>query len=597
MQPDASRSVAREQALRALLGLATIQRLQDGFSRLGGLTISLTAMDGAPITERSFPDEFHSMAGKSAAGTAAFVRRSATLAADPTSACAPMWGEDAEILVKPVELEGGRIAILVAETRPLAALPPERLARLAAEYGLDPATLAAAYQTVRPWSEPDRVNFHPRTALLADSLELLYDLAARIRKQIDDLQTVHQLANLLAGTRSLQEILDRTVRRVVEVMEVKACGIRLLNPETGELRIQAVCNLSEEYLQKGPVRLGDSTIDAEAFRGRTVHILDAATDPRIRYRDSMQREGIVSGLCVPMVYRGQTVGVIRLYTDRPRVFTDSEEQLVRSIASQTAAAIVNSRLFDARREAENYQRQVRNAGEVQRRMLPATLPKHAEVEFGVVYRPTLELGGDFYDFLPQYDGSVGVCAADVVGKGLPAALMMASIRSALRAHAYNIGDVHELVVAVNQHMCRDTTVSEFASLVYTVISPDGREVRYCNAGHLPPLLLRGDKFTELSTGGLVIGVQPNESYQSGVLKLRAGDVLTFVTDGVTEAMNFHDEAYGAERLRKSIHRHRRLTAQQLADQILWDVRRFVGLVHQSDDITVVVAKVRARDRG
>jgi sigma-B regulation protein RsbU (phosphoserine phosphatase) len=595
IQPDFSRAIAREQTLRAVLGLPTIQRLQDGFARLGGVTISLTAMDGTAITERSFPDEFHALAGRSAVGLAAFAARSAGLAVDIAARRESMWQDDAEIVVQPIELEGVRLAVLAIETRPRTPLSAERLAEIAALYQLDPAAVQAIYPHVRAWSEPDRINFHPRAALLADSLEMLYDLAARIQRQIEDLQTVHQLTNLLSGTRSLQEILDRTVRRVVEVMRVKACGIRLLNPETGELRIQAVCNLSDEYLQKGPVRLGDSTIDAEAFSGKSVHIEDAATDPRIRYRDSMKREGIVSGLCVPMIYRGQTVGLIRLYTDSRRIFTASEEQLVRSIGSQTAAAIVNSRLFDARTEAEHYQRQVRNAGEVQRRMLPASLPPHPEVEFGVVYRPTLELGGDFYDFLPHFEGSVGVCVADVVGKGLPAALMMASIRSAMRAHAYNIGDVNELVVAVNQHMCRDTKVSEFASLVYTVISPDGREIRYCNAGHPPPLLLRSDRFTELSTGGLVIGVEPSECYQAGRLKLRAGDIVTFVTDGVTEAMNFHDEAYGTDRLRKSIHRHRRLTAQQLADQILWDVRRFVGLVNQSDDITVVVAKVRARD--
>ena len=405
-----------------------------------------------------------------------------------------------------------------------------------------------------------------------------------------DLHTVHELSQLLAGSLDLQEILDVTVRRVVEVMEVKACAIRLLNFETGELVIKAVHNLSDEYLNKGAVLLRDNIIDAKAFAGEAVTIEDAANDPRIRYPQNARREGIVSGLCAPVAYRGEAIGVIRVYTSRRHVFTEPEESLLRSIGSQTAAAVIHSRLRSARTRSERIERQIATAGEIQRRMLPSRAPDWAGLQLGCVYDPTLLLGGDFYDFIELPDGQLGVCIADVVGKGVAAALLMASIRSTLRAYAPTSDDITRIVRQTNRDLCRDTLASEFATLFYCVLSPDGRRLVYCNAGHPPPILLRGDDVCLLDEGGLVIGIEPTASFDQGVIDLNAGDVVVMVTDGVTEAMSFSDEAYGDGRLLESVRQHRALSADQMAQQILWDVRRFVGLAEQSDDITVVTIK-------
>jgi len=202
------------------------------------------------------------------------------------------------------------------------------------------------------------------------------------------------------------------------------------------------------------------------------------------------------------------------------------------------------------------------------------------------------VGGDFYDIFQLSGGRLGICISDVVGKGLPAALLMASLRASLRAHAPYDDRADDTVSRVNRHLCQDTVISEFATLAYGIIDADSTTMTYCNAGHLSPVLLREGSFRELGAGGLVLGVVPETPYEQETVSLAPGDVVVMITDGIIEALNFEDEAYGRHRFLQSIERHQRLDSQQLAEQILWDVRRFIGLAPMSDDITILAMKVR-----
>lgn len=583
---------SRAHRLIDLVSLATLQNLQDRFAALGRMTVCIATIDGDLITRPTWGSRFSELIGASPRGQAALVDSIRT-GAQSSDATAPVTCHEGMLLyTTPIRHDGRPLGLLAVGTRTHPPPPAVEVRKIAATYDLVSDELLSESTQIDPDRGGTPEAIHRFADVLAHIIAMLYGQAERIARQLDDLRTVHGLADLLSGTLDLQEILNRTVRRVVEVMPVKACAIRLLNPETGELVIKAVHNLSEEYLRKGPVLLAKSLIDGAAFAGHSVYIEDLPTDPRIRYPENARREGIVSGLCVPLTYRGQTIGIIRAYTAKRHVFSDSEESLLRSIGSQAASAIIHSRLYAEQAEGERVQRQVEAAAQIQRRMLPLRAPIIASLTFGCVYDPTLQVGGDFYDFIELPEGYLGVCIADVVGKGLPAALMMASIRSAIRAYAPSAASPAETVTQANRHMYHDTPVADFATLAYGVFSPDGRNFAYCNAGHLSPLLLRGERFAELTAGGLAIGIQPDETYEQDYVALRSGDLIVMVTDGVTEAMDFQDENFGRQRLLSSIWRHRRLEAQQLAGQILWDVRRFVGFAEQSDDITIVVIAVR-----
>ena len=580
--------------------VSTLQEMQDAFAALGQVSISICDALGKLVTRPSCQGSLCRIVGQAPSGESACTQSIESLAGQDlapeqvTTAEAPKCTCPAGLAraVIPIELDGHRLGAIVVGDRPRQPTDTEQVRQLARKRGLDEADLGATQETT-PWPGEQREAALECARLLAQAIAHLARRNLMIRDRVEELGAVYDMGGLLSGTQDLDAVLNETARRVAEVMRVKACAIRLLNEDTGELVIKAVHNLSDEYLNKGPVLLGQNAIDYATFAGETVYIADAATDPRTRYPQQARKEGIVSGLCVPMTYRGQTIGVMRAYTGAPHRFSSFEASLLRSIASQATAAIVNARLFAQRQESQHYRRQLHYARQIQQRMIPEQPPRHENVTLAGVYAPSLEVGGDFYDFIPLPKGNLGLCVADVVGKGVPAALMMASVRSALRGHAHSIYDINEIITQVNRHLCRDTIISEFATLFYGVFSPDGTRLTYCNAGHEPPLLLRGDRFRRLEAGGMVIGVSPDAVFDKEVVDLYPDDLLVFHTDGITEALNFEGQAFGRRRLEESVLRYRSEKVHTLAKQLLWDVRRFAGLARQTDDITIVAAKVGA----
>jgi serine phosphatase RsbU (regulator of sigma subunit) len=430
--------------------------------------------------------------------------------------------------------------------------------------------------------------------LLADVLGRLAQSQGEARTRTQELAALFSLTAEFAGPRDLQGILDLVAKTVVRAMKAKACAIRLLSEDRTELVLLSVVNLSKEYLNKGPVVVAQSQIDREIIStGRPVYIADQRTDGRVMYPQEARREGIVSGLCAPLMYRGRAEGVLRVYTAETHAFDWFEIAMLQSIAAHAGAAIVNARLLEDAVRAADIKRQLRIAADVQHRLTPASMPQIAGFDIGAVYAPCYELGGDFYDFLPLPGENLGVAVCDVAGKGIPASLLMASIRASLRAHASNIYDMSLVLERVNRDLCADTLMGNFATMFYGVIDARSRRFTYANAGHVPPILLRDGKGVGLLTGGGVLGISSENRWRHEHLTLQAGDVLLACTDGLTEALNGAEEAFGAARVEQAALDAiaRKLPAQAIARHVVWEMRRFTGLQSRFDDLTLAVIKV------
>ncbi|MGA2232283.1 MAG: SpoIIE family protein phosphatase [Tepidisphaeraceae bacterium] len=530
--------------LTDFLDLATLQEIQDSFAAVANVQASITDADGKVLTQPAPSGQF-------------LKRQSAIAAAEAqVGAVAGPQREGAEF-VAPITVGNHRLGTL----------------RMSADKGRN---------------KPAAIQF---LSLLANAIARLCFQEFQLSQRINELTAVYTVTTMLSDARDLQTLLDRTVQVICEVMDTKAASLRLIDPERDELVIKAAYNLSPQYLAKGPIQLSAAEVDHLALGPKGFgYVADMATDPRVIYPQEAKREGFVSMLSVGMRYKGKAIGVLRVYTGAEQTFTPLRINLMKALAAQAAAAIENARLAAETIQAQALERQVQMAAAVQRRMVPRTAPSVPGLDVATAYVPSSDLGGDFLDFIPLPYDNLGIAIADVSGKGIPASLTMASVRAALRAQVDNVYYLYEVIRRINGMCWRDAEVGEFVTLFYGVLDAANKRLTYCNAGHPPALLLRGGQIIELSSDNMVLGVDPNEAYTQRVIDLAAGDFLLLYTDGLTDAMNFANERFGRQRLNEAYLKGG-TTAEAIAQNIIWEMRRFVGLAKQNDDVTMIVVKV------
>jgi sigma-B regulation protein RsbU (phosphoserine phosphatase) len=266
-----------------------------------------------------------------------------------------------------------------------------------------------------------------------------------------------------------------------------------------------------------------------------------------------------------------------------------------AVSFNTMAADLRTSIDKLRRttaEKERYTKELEIAKEIQDTFLPESVPAIPGIGIAAATIPAMEIGGDFYDFIPAGEGRWGIVMADVSGKGISAALFMALSRTLLHVSGGTASDPTAAVRQANQWIYEDGRSSMFVTVFYGVLDPAAMQFSYVNAGHNPPLLVREAGGEELlGSRGIALGVVPEVSIASTTLDLRPGDLLVLYTDGVTEAFNDLNEAFGEERLSAFLLANRALPARAVLDELVAEIRRFAGGAAQSDDITLVVVKV------
>jgi sigma-B regulation protein RsbU (phosphoserine phosphatase) len=315
-------------------------------------------------------------------------------------------------------------------------------------------------------------------------------------------------------------------------------------------------------------------------------------------------------LLLPLSMKDSLLGLIALGEKRSEEpYSGTDLRLLKSVATQTGLALANAQLTSAiavevgRREKMN--REIEIAREVQERLFPQKLPPVAGVDYCGRCRTALGVGGDYYDFLALPGGMLGVALGDISGKGIPAALMMASLQASLRAEAMRAGnEIAELMARVNQALYEASSADRYATFFYAQFNPASRGLSYVNGGHCAPLLFRaggGDaadgverlgskKIERLDEGGPVIGLIPECAYQQAELTLATGDLLVIFTDGVSEAMNSALEEWGEGRLIETVRATQGCNASEIITRIMQAADQFAAGAPQHDDMTLIVLR-------
>lgn len=455
--------------------------------------------------------------------------------------------------------------------------------------------------------------------------ELLASLASEVcesahqqRERNEELEALLKLSSMLVAAGDADETLASALHAAAELLGADAGTIRTLDGDNEHLVLRAYTGLSDDYIANAAMLPAARALDPDELRGGVVVFPDLEHDPRVLRRHAIEKEGLRSLISAGLAFRGRPLGVMRLYTRSRREFTEREKSLLRSIAQHSSAAVASTQLLETELDHRRMLRQVQLAAQVQGRMLPRTPPDFPNLQIAARHIPSLELSGDFYDLLdlrdlrsaqpgdPALPARLGLLIGDVVGKGVAAALLMASVRASLRAHVQDLPDLDEVMNRVNAAMCRDTLESEFATVFYGVLDATTLRLTYSNAGHDFPFVVRARAdgappserdIDELSTGGMVIGVDPTQRYQSASFDLRPGDTLVMFTDGLSDTMAFDGQRFTKRRIRRAALQALRDTpnasADTVADHIIWENRRFAGLNERTDDTTLIVLRVRA----
>jgi sigma-B regulation protein RsbU (phosphoserine phosphatase) len=225
-------------------------------------------------------------------------------------------------------------------------------------------------------------------------------------------------------------------------------------------------------------------------------------------------------------------------------------------------------------------------------LLPSESPKLSGCDIHFFWQPAKHVGGDYFDAIRLTDSTAAVCIADVAGKGMPAALLMSNMQASVRGLAHSTTNSAEMCGRLNRVAFENTKSDRFTTLFYGILDSKRRSLRYSNAGHVPPVLIRQDGTSvRLSEGGMVLGVLSNTEYEQVEIDFAAGDRLVLVTDGITEARNKEEEEFGEERLIDFVRRNRLLPAAELQQNLLATVASFAGQALQ-DDATLMIVSMR-----
>lgn len=250
----------------------------------------------------------------------------------------------------------------------------------------------------------------------------------------------------------------------------------------------------------------------------------------------------------------------------------------------------NRRLLEEEKEFIKMQEELRLAREIQQHLLPDSLPSIDGFDIAAINIPAKEVGGDYYDF-DLREGKLFFCLGDVSGKGLPASLLVANLQASLHSQLNNNLSPKEIVNNSNQLIYQNTDPTKFITLYYGMLDIQKEQITYSNAGHDQPIVISPESgITKLREGGVPLGILPDQEYENSEISIKRGEMLIIYSDGITEAMNKDQEEFGLERLIDKLQILKNLNALDIIDDVINDIRSFVGEIPQMDDMTMMIIK-------
>ncbi|MEP6919624.1 MAG: GAF domain-containing SpoIIE family protein phosphatase [bacterium] len=412
-----------------------------------------------------------------------------------------------------------------------------------------------------------------------DKLRMLLDITKKISRSLD-----------------LQEVLNLVMDTLDSLLPHDAAGIFLLksrndsadaNDDSGVFQTEVVRGYDLDELIELHLKMGEGIIGHVALTSQPFVSPDVRKEPLYVNARAETRSEMVA----PIISNDEVIGVFDLESDELNAYSPDDLEVLMMLASQVAIIIEKVMLHEQLIEKKRLEGQLEVARQVQLELLPPSDPQLEGFDISAYNFPTEEVSGDYYDWVRIFDDQIGLVVADVSGKGVPAALLMAFLRASLRA-ATHIGYApHISMSKVNYLLWESIERNQFVTAFYAILDASNRTLAYTNAGHNPPLLLDAQgniKF--LDRGSLPLGMFRDTRYHEYYLTIEPNELIVLYTDGVTEAANLKGEEFGRDRLAQSVKEASQLSAKDLIAAVQRDVIAWTEGQGPTDDITFFVIK-------
>ena len=441
----------------------------------------------------------------------------------------------------------------------------------------------------------------PTVDLIDDEGDLTSISVYRHKPSISEsrLNQLLQLSDRLVGALEHREVLERAMDICMESLRFDRGLIVEAPKRSGTWQLPVVRNVRQG---EGCSELTISrSILSRAIEHGERSVISSAQADSGDLTESMVRNEIRSALCVPITWRTEVLGAI--YGDRlthAEEYSEDDVNYLAGLAAQIGAALKTSQLVQEAQVRRRIENDLTVARQIQEGLFPKALPVRDDLEVVAYNSPGRSVSGDYYDMIVLDDGRIGMVIADVSGKGVPAAMLMANLQAAVRITLPGADDIVTVVRRLNQLVHENTNATKFITALLGVLDVSERTIRYVNAGHYPPYRVHADGRVESlpDEAGLPLGVDRDADYPLVTVPL--GDEATTLflfTDGIPEALNQDDEFYGLGRIEDLLKRNARADATELVARCRRAIAEFVGHAPQSDDLTLMTVRLGQARRG
>jgi sigma-B regulation protein RsbU (phosphoserine phosphatase) len=420
-------------------------------------------------------------------------------------------------------------------------------------------------------------------------------LYTRVSRQAQTLAVLNEISREITSILDLDDLLERIGQLLKRVIDYQMFTILLWNDRTQQFEHRFSSRYGERIRRDRTVALGEGIIGSAAELRESILAPDVRKDQRYLAVNPETR----SELTVPLIYKGQVIGVIDLEHTRVNYYNEDHQRTLSTLAAQVAISIANARLYQRIHEEEQrMERDLEMARQVQLRLLPPQPPKLERAEFAAQFVAARSIGGDIYDFLDYGPGRVAIAIGDVSGKAAPAALYAALVSGILRSLAAQHLSPAGLLSALNDQLQERRLDSQYVTMLVAIWDDSNQTLQIANAGSVQPVFVSLVSSSSRTTvevktikaEGFPLGLFPDVQYEEFTISTRTGDLVVFFSDGIPDAENAKGDMFGTERLAKVLKAQRQPTAASMVDAILKAVSDFQSGTEHFDDETVVILR-------